>query len=619
MKKIDIVKTVDQVGKEVELYGWVDTKRDHKKIVFIDLRDRTGTVQVVGGEDFKVLSEEDVVYIKGLVKKRPDKMVNEKIKTGTIEIEAKELKILNKTKTLPLPVNTDGHDIDEEVRLKYRYLDIRRPRMYKNLALRSKFIDLIRQYLFAKEFLEIETPILSETTPEGARDFIVPSRLQPGKFYALPQSPQQYKQLLMVGGIEKYFQIARCFRDEDPRADRAYGEFTQLDVEMSFVEREDVMNLIEEMMIQVYEKLNVPIKQKPFPVFTYAEAIKKFGADKFDLRTPEEKEKNIQAFAWVVDFPFFEKSSEEAWTFTHNPFSAPKPEFMEDLLNKKNIGNILTTQYDLVCNGYEVGGGSIRNHTPEGLKAVFEIMGLESQEINLKFGHMIEALGFGAPPHGGMAPGIDRLLTCITGETSIREVIAMPMSSGGKTAIMKAPSVVKEEKLKELGINLRHSQEKTNLTLQKSTFEKIIELLNQNKIQYKLMEHKPVFTSEEAAEVRKTELKLGAKALIMKADKKPIMIVVPGNKKVDTSIFKKLYQIKDLEMATKDEVKTISDVEVGAVPPFGNLFKIPLYFDQEIISNQTVVFNAGSHSKSILMKGSDLEKVTKPIVGIFTK
>jgi len=617
MKKLYIEETPQKIGEIVELYGWVDTKRDHKKIVFIDLRDRTGTVQVVGGEEFKTLSEEDVVYIQGLVKTRPDKMTNSKIKTGSIEIEAKELKILNRTKTLPIPVNTDGHDIDEEVRLKYRYLDLRRPRMYKNLELRSKFIDLIRQYLFDKKFLEIETPILSETTPEGARDFIVPSRFQQGKFYALPQSPQQYKQLLMVGGIEKYFQIARCFRDEDPRADRAYGEFTQLDVEMSFVEREDVMNLIEGMMIDVYEKLKIPIKQKPFPVYTYQEAIKKFGADKFDLRTPEEKAKNIQAFAWVVDFPFFEKTPEGGWTFTHNPFSAPKPEFMKDLLEKKNIGNILTTQYDLVCNGYEVGGGSIRNHTPEGLRSVFEIMGLSSEEINLKFGHMIEALGYGAPPHGGIAPGIDRLLTCITGETSIREVIAMPMTSGGRTAIMKAPSAVKDEKLKELGITLRQVTKQPETI--KSVFENIKNLLDKNKIEYKLIEHKPVFTSEDAAKIRGSSLSLGAKALIMKADKKSIMIVVPGDKKVDTSTFKKLYQIKDLEMATREEVKTISGVEVGAVPPFGNLFKIPLYFDEAIVKSEIVFFNAGSHSRSISLRGSDLEKVTKPIVGKFTK
>lgn len=454
MKNLFVIDTVDKVGKEVELYGWVDSKRDHKKIVFIDLRDRTGVVQVVGGEDFKQLVSEDVVYIKGLVKNRPEKLVNSKLKTGTVEIEAKELKILNETKPLPLPVNSDGYEIDEEVRLKYRYLDLRRSRLYKNLAFRSKFIDEIRQFLFTQGFLEIETPILSETTPEGARDFIVPSRLQPGKFYALPQSPQQYKQLLMIAGVEKYFQIARCFRDEDPRADRAYGEFTQLDLEMSFVEREDVMNLTEKLFTSIYEKLEIPILKKPFPVYTYQEAMKKFGADKFDLRTDEEKKKNIQAFAWVIDFPFFEKTENDGWTFTHNPFSAPLPQFMDDLLKKKNISNILTSQYDLVCNGYEVGGGSIRNHRPEGLKAVFEIMGLSEEEIDLKFGHMIEALSYGAPPHGGIAPGIDRLLTCIMGEPSLREVIAFPMTSGGRTAVMKAPSVVKEEKLKELGIQL---------------------------------------------------------------------------------------------------------------------------------------------------------------------
>jgi len=454
MKKLDIEETPQKVGQIVDLYGWVDTKRDHKKIVFIDLRDRTGTVQVVGGEEFKALSEEDVVYISGLVKKRPDKMVNSKIKTGTVEIEAKELKILNKTKTLPIPVNTDGHDIDEEVRLKYRYLDLRRPRMYKNLELRSKFIDLIRQYLFGKKFLEIETPILSETTPEGARDFIVPSRFQQGKFYALPQSPQQYKQLLMVGGIEKYFQIARCFRDEDPRADRAYGEFTQLDVEMSFVDREDVMNLIEGMMIDVYEKLKIPIKQKPFPIFTYQEAIKKYGADKFDLRTPEEKSKNIQAFAWVVDFPFFEKTPEGGWTFTHNPFSAPKPEFMKDLLQKKNIDNILTTQYDLVCNGYECGGGSIRAHEPEILRSTYKIMGYSDEEIEDSVGHMLTAFKYGAPPHGGIGMGIERALMNLTGETSLRETQAFPMTGKGITAVMDAPSELPAKALKEANIKL---------------------------------------------------------------------------------------------------------------------------------------------------------------------
>ena len=454
MKKLFIEEVVDKVGQEVELFGWVASKRDHKKIVFIDLRDRSGIVQVVGGEEFKSLSSEDVVWIKGIVKERPKNLVNPKIKTGEIEVEAINYKLLGKSKPLPIPVNTDGYNIDEEMRNKYRYIDIRRQRLMKNLAFRSKFIRLIREFFYKQGFIEVETPYLSGPTPEGARDFLVPSRLQKGKFYALPQSPQQYKQLLMVGGIEKYFQIARCFRDEDPRADRAYGEFTQLDLEMSFVERKDVMVITEQMVIEVYESLGVKIKEKPFPVFTYQETIKKFGADKFDIRTDEEKKKNIQAFAWVVDFPFFEKTEDGGWTFTHNPFSAPLPEYKEDLLKKKNIDKILTSQYDLVCNGYEVGGGSIRSHEAEVLKTVFQIMGYKDEEINDQFGHMLEAFSYGAPPHGGIAPGLDRMLTCILGEPSLREVIAFPITSGGRTSVMNAPSAVGERQLKELGIKI---------------------------------------------------------------------------------------------------------------------------------------------------------------------
>jgi len=452
MKTLYIDETPARIGEEVRILGWVNTKRDHKKIVFLDLRDRSGIIQAIGGEECRELSMEDVVEVVGLVKQRPEKLINAKLKTGAIEIEIKKITILNKASAMPIPVTTDGYEIDEEARLKYRYLDMRRPRIAANLAFRSKFIREIREFYYRNGFIEVETPILSESTPEGARDFIIPSRLQLGKFYALPQAPQQYKQLLMVGGIERYFQIARCFRDEDPRADRAYGEFTQLDLEMSFVEREDVMTLTEKMIIEVYEKLNIPLKQKPFPRFTYQEAQKQFGADKFDLRSEEDKKNGIQAFAWVVDFPFFEKTTEGGWTFTHNPFSAPLPEYKKQLLEKKDIGSILTTQYDLVCNGFEVGGGSIRAHEPEVLKTVLEIMGHTEEQIKSQFGHMIEAFSYGAPPHGGIAPGIDRLLTCIRGEANLREVIAFPMTSGGRTAVMNAPSVVAEEKLKELGI-----------------------------------------------------------------------------------------------------------------------------------------------------------------------
>lgn len=613
MKTTDIKDVVSKTGQEVELYGWVNTKRDHKKIVFLDLRDRTGIVQVVGGEEFKTLSLEDVVLIKGLVKARPEKLVNPKIPTGTVEVEAKSFTILGKSKALPMPVNTEGYEIDEEIRMKYRYLDLRRPRIARNLALRSRFIQLIREFLFGKGFLEVETPILSETTPEGARDFIVPSRLQKGKFYALPQSPQQYKQLLMVAGIEKYFQVARCFRDEDPRADRAYGEFTQLDMEMSFVKREDVMALTEEMIIAVYDKLGIPIRQKPFPVITYKEALAKYGADKFDMRTEEEKKKNIQAFAWVVDFPFFEKTEEGGWTFTHNPFSAPLPQYQEQLLAKKDVGSILTTQYDLVCNGYEVGGGSIRSHEPEVLRTVFEIMGYPEKDINAQFGHMLEAFSYGAPPHGGIAPGLDRLLTCVTGEPSLREVMAFPMTSGGRTAVMSAPSAIPPEKLAELGVSVVPLFEK-----KATVYETITHLLARNKIAYQAMEHAPAATSEESAKARGTTLHQGAKALLMYANEKPVMLVVPADRKVDMKKFKAIRQVKDLRMATPGEIKEVTGVEIGAVPPFGNLFGIPLYVDRTLSENKEIVFNAGDRAKSVKLTYEDFLKAAEPEIEEFS-
>jgi len=293
---------------------------------------------------------------------------------------------------------------------------------------------------------------LTKSTPEGARDFIVPSRLQPGKFYALPQSPQQYKQLLMIAGFERYFQIARCLRDEDLRADRGF-EHTQIDMEMSFVSREDVMAMAEGMFTEVFEKLGAKIFKKPFPVFSYKEALEKFGADKFDLRSQKEKEKNTLAFAWVVDFPFFEKDKEGKWTFTHNPFSDPVSEDKEKFL-KGEIKNIRTSQYDLVCNGYEVGGGSIRSTDPRILSKVFEVLGYSKKEIEAKFGHMLEAFKFGVPPHGGIAPGIDRLMMVFTGETAMKEVVAFPTASSGQTAVMEAPSEISEKQLKELGIKL---------------------------------------------------------------------------------------------------------------------------------------------------------------------
>ncbi len=462
MKPYFIEETINKIGQEVELYGWIDTKRDHKKIVFIDLRDRSGIVQCVGtGEQLKDISTEYVVKISGLVKKRPEKLINKNIKTGTVEIEIKNVEVINKAQALPIPIDSDGYEIDEEVRLKYRYLDLRRKRMLKNLLNRSKTTMFIRNFLAKQGFIEVETPILTKTTPEGARDFLVPSRLQKGKFYALPQSPQQYKQLLMVAGIEKYFQIARCFRDEDPRADRAYAEFTQLDMEMSFITQKDIMDLTEKMFSELVAEIfpEKHISQTPWPRLSHKEVTKKYGTDKPDLRK-NKNDSNELAFSWTIDFPlfseqteadFFHGSGKAKFAPSHHMFTAPHPEDVG--LLESNPLKVRGLQHDLVLNGYEVGGGSIRIHDAEIQKKVFDLIGF-SEEQKSQFEHMLNAFTYGVPPHGGIAPGIDRLLMAINGEPSLREVVPFPASSGGKTAVMEAPSAPTEEQLKELGIKI---------------------------------------------------------------------------------------------------------------------------------------------------------------------
>ncbi len=483
--RVSVSEIIKNEGKEVELCGWVHARRDHGKLVFIDLRDRSGLAQVVfsaeggsasgGGPSLSGAGDlrlEYVVRVKGEVKKRPPAMVNDKLPTGHYEVSATELEILNRSEATPISVDADGYEINEETRLKYRYLDLRRARLQKNLISRHRIIKLIRDFLDGKGFLEIETPVLSKSTPEGARDYLVPSRIFKGQFYALPQSPQQYKQLLMVGGLEKYFQIARCFRDEDTRGDRQ-PEFTQLDLEMSFVEREDVMAINEELLIKIVETLypDKKIQEIPFPRLSYKDVAEKYKTDRPDLRK-DKNDPNLLAFCWIIDFPFF--SAEGAapaggqgsasggektkWTFTHNPFSAPKPEFMDDLLAQKNIAGILTSQYDVVLNGLEIGGGSMRNHRPEALKAVFSIMGYSDTEIQAKFGHMLEALSFGAPPHGGIAWGLDRLVTVLQNEPNIREVIAFPKTGEGYDPMMGSPSDVDKKQLNELGLGIKKSK-----------------------------------------------------------------------------------------------------------------------------------------------------------------
>jgi aspartyl-tRNA synthetase len=429
-------------------------------MVFFDIRDMTGTVQAVVLPKSPVLeltkstSRESSVRVSGTVNQRPEKNVDKEKQNGDIELLIETFEILGASEPIPFELMEDTSMIGEEARLQYRYLDLRSERMQRNIRMRSEFVRRVREFLFAQRFTEIETPLLTESTPEGSRDFVVPARLHPGKFYALPQSPQQYKQLLMVGGFERYFQIAHCVRDEDLRADRGF-EFTQVDIEMSFVQMEDIMNTIESMMISVAVAMGKTIKQKPFPRFTYAEAIEQFGADKFDLRTEEERATGVLAYAWVYKFPFFEKTDEGTWTFTHNPFSAPIPEHVEWLKKGENIAEIITQQYDLVCNGYETAGGSIRAHDPEVLRATYKVMGMSDQDIDERIGHMLEAFKYGTPPHGGIAFGIERAVMNLTGESYLREVQAFPMTRGGQTAVMKAPKPLTEKQLMELGISIR--------------------------------------------------------------------------------------------------------------------------------------------------------------------
>lgn len=461
MERIYIKDLNKEIGKEVIIKGWVDVVRDQGKMVFFDFRDMTGKVQGVvltGNRELtelaKTVRPEWVVSINGMVNKRPVKMVNDKVLNGDIELEIKNIEVLNRAETLPFDITGDTSNIDENTRLKYRYLDLRSERMQKNIRLRSEFVKRVREHLFKKMFTEIETPLLTESTPEGSRDFVVPSRLNPGKFYALPQSPQQYKQLLMTAGFEKYFQIARAIRDEDLRADRGF-EHTQVDIEMSFVNMEEVMNTVEEMITEVVESLGYTIKQKPFPRISYKDAMEKYGADKFDMRTEEEKQKGILAYAWVVNFPFFEKTDEGKWTFTHNPFSMPIPEHVDWLLEGKNIEDILTTQYDLVCNGYESGGGSVRAHNPEILRATYKVMEYTDEQIEHSVGHMLDAFKYGTPPHGGIALGVERNIMNLTGESYLREVQTFPMTRSGQTAVMDAPTDLSEKQLKELGIEVK--------------------------------------------------------------------------------------------------------------------------------------------------------------------
>ncbi|MFH1183993.1 MAG: aspartate--tRNA ligase [Chloroflexota bacterium] len=572
------------VGQAITLAGWVHRRRDHGGVVFLDLRDRYGLVQVTVNPDLapQVLEAvsrvrfEWVLQVSGKVQKRPQGMENPRMATGEIEVVASAVDVISSAKPLPFMVSGEEQEADENTRLHYRYLDLRRERMTRNMLLRHRVIKFMRDYLDQKDFIEVETPILFKATPEGARDYLVPSRLYPGQFYALPQSPQQLKQLLMVAGMDRYFQIARCFRDEDQRGDRQ-PEFTQLDLEMSFVQRDDVLDMVEGLYTAMIPAVspNKKLAAAPWPKIAHADAIERFGTDKPDLRfglelkdvtavfantqfgvlrsaleaggiakcivapgcaeysrrqieeltesaralgakglvalplaaegfkgsaakfiseaegkslasTAEAKpgdlllmvadarplvnsvlgamrlllrdrmglaDKDLMAFAWIIDFPMFAwDATAGKWDAEHHPFTMPK---FEDLPKfETDPGAILSEAYDMVCNGYELASGSIRIHRSDVQRRVFQLLGLAAEEIERKFGHMLEAFEYGAPPHGGMAPGIDRLMMLLADEANIREVIAFPKNQAARDVMADAPSQVDPTQLKELHLKV---------------------------------------------------------------------------------------------------------------------------------------------------------------------
>jgi len=580
--------TINNIGKQIILSGWIHKKRDHGNLLFIDLRDHYGMTQCVidnKNEYFSALEKirlETVIQIEGVVIARTSETINKELATGSIEVSIKNFHVLGSTKELPLPVFSD-QEYSEEIRLKYRYLDLRRKKLHQNIILRSNVISFIRKKMESLGFLEYQTPILTSSSPEGARDFLVPSRLNPGKFYALPQAPQQFKQLIMVSGFDRYFQIAPCFRDEDARADRSPGEFYQLDIEMSFVEQEDVFQVVEPLLHEVFTKFSkdCSISKTPFKRFKYKDAMLKFGTDKPDLRNPIEIsdvteiferedvkleifkkliqkksivrcvvaknvsskprsffdnldkgsktegasglgyiilennngklegkgpiakffsgdaintlckkvnavggdaifficdikknaekfsawarteiaknleliKENVFEFCWVTDYPMFEYNEiDKKIDFSHNPFSMPQTPM--DLIDKTDPLELLAYQYDIVCNGIELSSGAIRNHIPELMYKLFKIAGYSKEEVDNKFSGMINALSYGAPPHGGIAPGIDRIIMLLAGEKNIREVTMFPLNQNAQDLMMNAPSDVSEKQLKELNIKL---------------------------------------------------------------------------------------------------------------------------------------------------------------------
>ena len=470
MQRLKTIEVIDKVGEQVLIKGWVNAWRNMGKIAFLDVRDRWGVIQVVGvpaeldeksQAELKRIRPEFVVAIKGIVNKRGAKQTNKDVPTGSIEILAKEVEVLNESATPPFEIENEDRQAGEELRLKYRYLDLRHKRMKDNMVIRDKVLIFVRNWLHDNGFIEIQTPILTKSTPEGARDYLVPSRVHKGKFFALPQSPQQYKQLLMVAGMDRYFQIAPCFRDEDARADRSPGEFYQIDMEMSFMTQDEILDLVEKMFTELIKEYFPDKKMtfKKWPRLDYDEVMKKYGTDKPDLRK-DKNDPDELAFVFVTNFPLFvEQTAEDhfhgagdKWAPSHHMFTAPKPEDIAML--DKEPGKVKSLQHDLVLNGWEIGGGSIRIHDPKLQEKIWDLIGF-SKEKKKQFAHLIEAFKYGVPPHGGIAPGFDRLVAILAGEKSIKEVIAFPLTGDVRDPLMDSPSDVDKKQLDELGIEIK--------------------------------------------------------------------------------------------------------------------------------------------------------------------
>jgi aspartyl-tRNA synthetase len=450
----------DMSDSKTVLCGWVDSRRDHGKLVFIDIRDRYGLTQVVfiksvapeAYELARTLKAEDSIQVTGQVVPRSAKTVNPGLPTGEVEVCAEKLVIFSKSQDLPFPMQ-DADSVGDDLRLTWRYLDLRRPRMQERILIRHRLAQAARAYFNNLDFVEVETPMLTRSTPEGARDFLVPSRLNPGTFYALPQSPQLFKQLLMVAGFDRYYQITKCFRDEDMRKDRQ-PEFTQIDLEMSFVDEEDIYTLIEGLIYNVFKQALGYELKLPFPRMTHREAMETYGTDKPNLPGDDP-----YRFLWVVDFPLFKYNEvEKRWDSEHHPFTAPKKgTTIEDM--EKDPGSVISSSYDLVLNGNELGSGSIRIHDRSLQQKVFSLLNISEDEARQKFGFLLNAFEYGPPPHGGFAAGLDRLTAIVTKTESIRDVIAFPKTQKGTCLMTEAPSKVSPSQLEELGVRIIETDE----------------------------------------------------------------------------------------------------------------------------------------------------------------